>query len=301
MNFLIPYIHSIPPDPVFDEYTYGDSGRRARKLKSKVKRGDYLFFHASKGGEKYITAYYVVEKVIDTIEASQDRTIRMKYENHHIRDCLRGTRPKPGEDDVLVFGNPVLSYVLRKPLPFDRRLAEKLSLDIDFPPHRSEAQAIVSATRAWRNLTENDIEILRSEIERIEEAHPVIKPLLSSDEVNETLERDIEEYIAQKPELIGKNLTLVDRQLPIEKGRLDLLFEDGSGDWIVVEVKLNRIGRNALSQIKGYMKELSQKVLNKNIAGVIVCAGIMPTYEEELRKQSDVQILLYGWELQVQK
>jgi len=126
MNFLIPYIHSIPPDPVFDEYTYGDSGRRARKLKSKVKRGDYLFFHASKGGEKCITAYYVVEKVIDTLNAARDRTISMKYKNHHILDCLRGERPKPGEDDVLVFGNPVQSYVLRKPLPFDRQLAEKL-------------------------------------------------------------------------------------------------------------------------------------------------------------------------------
>ena len=301
MNFLIPYVHSVPPDPVFDEFTYGDSGRRARKLKSKVKRGDYLFFHASKSGKKYITAYYVVEKVIDTVEAAKDQTIRLKYKNHHIHDCLKGDRPEPGEDDVVVFGNPVLSYVLRKPLPFDRQLAEKFSFEIKFPSHRSELQAIVSSTRAWRALNDADVKMLLSEIENHEEAHPVIRRLMSSNEVSETLERDIEEHIMQKPELIGENLTFLERQLFIEAGRLDLLFENDDGEWIVVEVKLNRVGRNALKQTKSYMKELKQKEPNKNVKGVIVCAEVMPAFREELRKQKDVEILLYGWDLQVQK
>lgn len=73
MNLLIPYVHLYNhPDPLFDEFTYGDSGARARKLKNDLNKGDYVFFHTSTGGKKYITGYYVVERVIDTIEVIKD-------------------------------------------------------------------------------------------------------------------------------------------------------------------------------------------------------------------------------------
>ncbi len=39
----------------------------------------------------------------------------------------------------------------------------------------------------------------------------------------------------------------------------------------------------------------------KDISGVIVCAGVMPAYEDELRKQKAIGILVYGWGLQVQQ
>lgn len=48
MNLLIPYIHLYKhTDPLFEEYTYGDSKFRARKLKNELKKGDYVFFHMS--------------------------------------------------------------------------------------------------------------------------------------------------------------------------------------------------------------------------------------------------------------
>jgi len=35
MNLLIPYVHLYDhPDPLFEEFTYGDVGARARKLKN---------------------------------------------------------------------------------------------------------------------------------------------------------------------------------------------------------------------------------------------------------------------------
>jgi hypothetical protein len=166
MHLLIPYvIKKTHLDPVFDEFTYGDSSRRAPKLKRDLNRGDYIFFHATFNHQKLITAYYVVDRVLDTVAACKDRAIVMKYRNPHILECLAGVRPIDGEDDdILVFGDPIRSYIFQMPLPFDEQLAEKLSLHIKFPPNRSEAQAICSATRAWRKLTDRDVEILLNAI-----------------------------------------------------------------------------------------------------------------------------------------
>jgi len=47
---------------------------------------------------------------------------------------------------------------------FDRKLAEKLSLNIRFSPGISETQAIGSATRQWRRLTEKDAELIFNEV-----------------------------------------------------------------------------------------------------------------------------------------
>src|SRR3989338_4656669 len=84
MNLLIPYkpIYN-HDDPLLDEFTYGDCKWRARKLKS-LQKGDVLFFHTTIAGKKYITAYYVVERVLDTGEAVKDKYISSKYCNPHI-------------------------------------------------------------------------------------------------------------------------------------------------------------------------------------------------------------------------
>lgn len=73
MHLLIPYVH-LPRhnDPILEEFTYGDHGARARKLRS-VEEGDYVFFHTTIGEKKYITSYYVVARHWDTAEAAKDR------------------------------------------------------------------------------------------------------------------------------------------------------------------------------------------------------------------------------------
>ena len=78
-----------------------------------------------------------------------------------------------------------------------------------------------------------------------------------------------------------------------------MLFEDGNGDWIVVEVKLNKIGRNAVRQIKKYIKDLEKLEPKKNISGIIVCPGLMSAYEDEIQTQSAIKILAFGWELRL--
>jgi hypothetical protein len=297
MNLLIPYIQLRPPDPVLNEFTYGDVGARAHKLKSGLSKGDYVFFHTSKGGKKYITAYYVVDRVLDTVIASQDKAIKAKYQSPHILECLEGKRPLPNTEDAILFGDPIKSRVLDRPLSFDKTLADKLSLKIKFPPNQSITQVIGSATRAWRQLTDRDVNALLKAI-KLEEKHTRLR-LLKSDEVAETIEKDVEDYIARNPSLIGKGLRLSERQLAIGSGRIDLLLEGKKGNLVVVEVKLSKIGRNALQQIQSYIHEMKVKEPGKKISGVIVCAEVMQAYENEIRKQKDARILIYGWEMKI--
>jgi hypothetical protein len=298
-HLLIPYVQLLNHlDPVFEEYTYGDGGRRAKKLKKVLEPGSYVFFHTSKNRKKFITAYYIVDHWRDTVDACQNKLIRSKYKNPHL-----DKKDFNGRDDVIVFGDPILSRFLEVPLVFDRKLAGKLSLNIKFPVKkpsaRSDTQVIGSATREFRPLTDGDVKILLKEIATAQKRY---RPYVfrSSEEVAETLERDIEHYIANNSSLIGKGLKRCQQQKPIGDGRLDVLFEDKHGNWVVVEVKLGSIGREALQQLKTYIRDL-RKENNKKISGVIVCAGVLPAFVEELKKQNKIRILIYGWDLQMQE
>jgi hypothetical protein len=298
MNLLIPYVYLYGhPDPLFEEFTYGDTGRGARKLKNDLKEGDYIFLHTSVGGRKYITAYYVVYRILDIAKAIENKNITMKYKNPHILEFLSGKRNNQ-DDDVIVFGDPITSRFLRKPLLFDKNLAEKLSLNIRFLKGKTETQSIGSATRAWRELTESDVEIILEAIKSSDREGIGIETILSTDEVTEIIEKDLEFFIERNPNLIGEALKTKRRQLDTPAGRIDLLFEDRNGNLIVVELKLNKIGRDAINQLRRYINWLENET-KKDVTGVIVCKGIMPAFEEDLTKLKDIKILRYGWQLKV--
>jgi hypothetical protein len=298
MNLLIPYVKLYKhPDPLFEEFTYGDGGSRGRKLKNDLIKGDYVFFHTSRRGKKVITAYYVVDRVLDTIKAINDKNIKVKYKNPHMKEMINGT-VKHTEENAIVFGDPITSKVLDRPLVFDKPLAKRLSLKINFPEGKTETQVIGSATRPWRKLTKNDVNILLQEIQKWEAKVGPVKQVLSSQEVSEFVEKHIEDILSKQPDLIGKDLKLEGRQLVTDDGRIDLLFEDLKDNKIVVEVKLGRIGRSAVEQTKRYMKWL-KKDIKKKVSGVIVCEGVMPAFEEDLKNLKDIKIFCYGWQLKI--
>ena len=297
MNLLIPYVRLYNhPDPLLNEFTYGDSTKdRARKLK-KLKENDYVFFHTRINGKKYITAYYIVDRVLVTSEAAKDKNIAAKYKNPHIKEYLLGKRTN--EDDVVLFGDPISSRVLERPLLFDRTLVEKLSLNIKFPKGKTETQVIGSATRAWRELKGTDVEALLEAIALSEKEGILTETILSTDEITEIIEKDLEGFIESDPSSIGDNLKLIRRQLDTPVGRIDLLFEDKKGNIIVVELKLNKIGREAVNQLRRYMNWVG-KGAKKEVAGVIVCKGVMPAFQEDFEKLKNIKILCYGWQLKV--
>ena len=122
--------------------------------------------------------------------------------------------------------------------------------------------------------------------------------LLSTDEVAEIIEKDIENFIEKTPALIGKSLKLKRRQFDTPVGRIDLLFEDKQANPIVVELKLNKIGRGAIKQLRRYMGWI-KKEIKKDATGIIVCKGVMPAFEEEFKNLKDIKILCYGWQLKI--
>lgn len=294
MNLLIPYLHYAHllghPDPLFKEFTYGDAGQRARRLRNDLKNGDYIFFHTGVGGEKYITAYYIVDRIMDTAMAIKDKNIIAKYINPHI---LEG-KWRNEDDDVIVFGDPITSKILERPLLFNKTLSKKLSLNIPFPKGRTETQAISSATRAWRELTDENVKVLLKAIKLSEKEGVDIETILSTDEVTEIIEKDIEKFVEKNTGLIGKTLRLIGRQLDTPVGRIDMLFEDKKGNPTVVELKLNKIGRDAINQLRKYMNWVKKETKRK-IVGAIICEGVMPAFEEDFKKLKDIKIFCYGW------
>lgn len=299
MHLLVPFVNLYNhPDPLFEEYTYGESGARAIKLKKNVKKGDFVFFHTSKRGQKYIAAYYIADRVLDTAVAIKDMNIDSKYNNPHLSGMKTGRIPK-NSDNVILFGDPILSRALDWPLPFDMKLAKKLSLNIKFPANRTETQAIGSATRNWRELTDKDVKILQKEISKLDKKGLHTKKLLSSEEVSNIVEKHLEDIISDNPRLIDKSMKLEKRQLVTDDGRIDLLLEGADGNKIVVEIKLHKIGRGAVEQTRNYMKWLKKKT-NKKVSGIIVCEGVMPAFKEDIKKLKDIKVLCYGWQLQTQ-
>ena len=93
---------------------------RAEKLKNNLKRGDFVFFHSTIRGRHFMTAYFVVDRVLDTSQAASERAITDKYKNPHIVEFLRGERRD--ETDAVLFGDPILSKKLLHPLPFQSGL-----------------------------------------------------------------------------------------------------------------------------------------------------------------------------------
>ena len=65
-------------------------------------------------------------------------------------------------------------------------------------------------------------------------------------------------------------------------------------------MKLNKIGRDAVKQIKKYMSWL-KKDTKKDVTGVLICKGVMPAFEKEFKKLKGIKIFTYGWELSVNK
>jgi RecB family endonuclease NucS len=60
------------------------------------------------------------------------------------------------------------------------------------------------------------------------------------------LERDLEVWIERDPALLERGLVIVGRQIRLESGPLDLLALDPQGRWVLIEIKRERLRREAL-------------------------------------------------------
>lgn len=284
-------------DPMFQEFTYGDINGNGNKLQG-VERGDYIFFHKSIYDKRYITAYYYVEEVHLVRSILTDELIMNKYKNPHLEKNIE----ELNSQETIVFGNPIRSKMLEVPFELTEEVLQKLSRPANLNPNQAQLAAMSSALRTWKQLSDRDVRFLLEQIYKNEDKGRLTNTTLSTEEVFQVLERDIETYIASNPEQIQQGFILEARQLKFSNGkRLDLLLKnDATNERLVVEIKKGLIGRETKSQIKEYMKLCKNEVQGcDQIKGVIVGAGILPAFEQELvnAQKENINVKTYGWKM----
>jgi hypothetical protein len=72
------------------------------------------------------------------------------------------------------------------------------------------------------------------------------------DEATVELERNLEAWVSEDPDLLQNGLAIVGRQIPVESGFLDLLGLDPQGRWVVIELKRGDLDRKTIAQVQDY-------------------------------------------------
>jgi hypothetical protein len=105
------------------------------------------------------------------------------------------------------------------------------------------------------------------------------------------LERCLEDWIANDSSLLADGLTVVGRQVWLEGGPLDLLAIDRQRDrWVVIELKRERLYRDALAQALDYASSLAGmdgNVLKERLRPGLATLGDHDELERLVRSQLD--------------
>lgn len=302
-HYLIPYVpikgHK---DPDFKELAYGESGQRGVSLQKNLTRGSYLFFHTKIGSTKYITCFIEVERIISGELAQQDPSIKCDGQY----------------DDWLIIGNKNKSRRLRKPIPFNKVLASKLSLGINFDSfdkgQRSELQVIGSSTRSHRQLTDDDTSILFEIIKEYQSNTKIDNPqnvqyrmnfydegedIIPIDEVHKVNESEIQKMLRKNPEIIEKDVRVLDYEKVLPDGdRLDLLLETKDGSLIVAELKgPDKVTDEVPTQIASYVRDVEKEYSDRKVRKMIICDGKISPKLQKACEALDIEVVVYGVKL----
>lgn len=123
-----------------------------------------------------------------------------------------------------------------------------------------------------------------------------IGDLLSAGRVTE---KDIEELFSYR---LADKLTLIERQGSFQKaGRLDLLFKNRLGRYMLYELKKGIAKMPVLEQIKRYMKFWTKKLKIKphEITGVILAKSIDPELYKALNDEPNLEARTYFFSIEL--
>lgn len=115
-------------------------------------------------------------------------------------------------------------------------------------------------------------------------------------------ERNLEDWIERDPSLIEQGLTVLARQLWTEAGPLDLLAVDPLGRFVLIEIKRDRLRRDALAQAIDYascLEHMDTETLRSH-CDAYLDAKKLPTFGEIMRDrghpetdQEERELLVY--------
>jgi RecB family endonuclease NucS len=89
------------------------------------------------------------------------------------------------------------------------------------------------------------------------------------------VERDLQEELAARPEVLGEELRLVRREWPTDIGPLDLMCRDGDGAWVAVEIK-RVAGIEAVEQLARYLERIRVDPARSECRGVLAAQRFRP-------------------------
>ena len=95
--------------------------------------------------------------------------------------------------------------------------------------------------------------------------------LLSKDGV----ERDLQELLADQPEVCGEGFRLVRREWPTDIGPVDLMCRDLEDDWVAVEIKRTAT-IEAVEQLTRYLERMRHDPALGGVRGVLAAQAIKP-------------------------
>lgn len=118
------------------------------------------------------------------------------------------------------------------------------------------------------------------------------------------LERRLEDWIANNSSLLADGLTLVGRQVRLEGGPLDLLAIDWQDRWVVIELKRERLYRDALAQALDYASSIAamdgadlEELLHPGLSNLGDAEELAGAVRQQLNGEDggrDVAVLLAG-------
>jgi ribosomal protein S24E len=74
---------------------------------------------------------------------------------------------------------------------------------------------------------------------------------------------DLEKWIKSNPSILGQDILIIGEQVPTKSGIIDLLGMDKSGDLIIIELKRDKIPKEALSQVIDYASDVASWDIDK--------------------------------------
>ena len=89
------------------------------------------------------------------------------------------------------------------------------------------------------------------------------------------VERDLQELLAERPEVLGAELRLLRREWPTDIGPVDLMCRDADGGWVAVEIK--RVGTiEAVEQLSRYLERIQRDPALSATRGILAAQRFKP-------------------------
>jgi RecB family endonuclease NucS len=97
-----------------------------------------------------------------------------------------------------------------------------------------------------------------------------LQPIETSMVEEKRLEKHLENWIKTHPEILGENILIIGEQVSTNAGVIDFLgIDKETGDLIIIELKRDRLGRDALAQAIDYASEVASWTVKKILMSVL--------------------------------